>query len=341
MSKFARSKVHNHIINNPMCTFYELEDLSALEKFFNVVSAKGFTNWFNNLFNKASDSISSLRAYPIKQTYMSMFGSTVNSNIKIGKELWNIPSYILVNSGSTPLITIAEYNIPAPTSFIDFEPFTTMQLYIPYMDFIDLPVNEIVGKKLYVKYGIDLPSGTATAFIETLDKNGDRYVLAIKSGKIGVDVAWGRDNSLENTRNILNTAISTTIGIVTTVAGSYASGGALTPIATVGIGATLGKGALSVSQSLQTKYERGGNVGSVASLLAPNSVYLIIKKPKLVPVDETDYAHTYGKPLYESRVLAQVSGFTVVDEIHLTGFPDAMEEEVNEIERLLKEGVHL
>lgn len=339
-SMWSQKKLTNYPIKNAMDNYYALYSYNELKNFFNVISGKGFTNWFANLFNKASDSIGSLRLYPIKSSALG-FLNEHSPSTTIGGQSWEIDTYNI--SSETKMHTIGHYEFPKPESFIDLEPYTQVQLFIPFMEFIELPMNELAGNTLEVQYYVDLPTGTATAYIYIIRKDGAytyRTMIAMKSGKIGVDIAWGKDNSVENSRNVINTALSTAVSLAT----MYATKGASTvaqATVTARAGAELSKGLLSVANSLQTRFERGGTTGSFISLASPTATYLIIKKPKLVPVDEDDYAHTYGKPLYESRVLAQVSGYTVIDEIHLTGLPDALDDEVNEIERLLKEGVHL
>lgn len=330
----GRSKIAILDFSGTVFQKFSVIESSELKQLYKMITGGDFIQWFANLFSEPKSAISSLRGYPIKPEILS-YNDSYQKSIHIAgadRTLKNKPCLNMVYNRE-----IVNYDIPDATSFIDYEPYTQMQLYLPFMDFIDLPVNEVRGKKLRVLYAIDLSTGNCTATIEV-----NNNVIAIKNAKIGVDIAWGSNNNMENTRNIINTALSTAISLTTiglapanptTFAGDTIKG--------IAIGSSASKGALSVMNSFTTKFERGGSAGCISSMLLPNKPYLIIKKPKLVPVDETDYAHTYGKPLYESRVLAQVSGYTVIDEIHLTGLPDALDDEVNEIERLLKEGVHL
>ena len=334
--------IRTGMIRNDMNIFYALKDFQELGKFYKVISGDGFINLVKNLFTKSADAVSSLRAYPVKKNKLG-FGTTLNTRTFMVGDTWDFQSYDF--EATTNAILIGQYSFSNPSSFIDLAPYTSVQLYLPYMDFIDLPVNEILGKYLYVYYGFDLSSGTATAYITTQTTGSgidDRHVIAIKTGKIAVDVAWGKDNSIENTKNIINTAFSTAISITALAVTGGASGASeiAKTTAKIGIGTALSKGA-SVMNSLQIQYTRGGTSGSFGSMYAPTSPYLIIRKPKLVPINEGLYAHTYGLPLYESRWLYQLTGFTIVDQIHLEGFNTALDEEVNEIERLLKTGVHL
>lgn len=325
--------------DNAFSTYVLLKDKSAMTELFKVISGKGFFEWLSNLFNRASDSIGSIRIYPMIRSKLRDFNTSLTfSVLKMGGKDWMVKHH--THNVQNYRYEVGKKVFAEANSFIQFEPYTQISLHLPFLDFIDLPVNELRGKTMYVYYTFDYASGTATAFIE-VQSNTDRYILATKTGKVGVDVAWGKDNSVENSRNIINTAISTAISLATIYATKGTSAVAQ-GVAGARAGAEVGKSLLSIANSTQTRFERGGTVGSYGSIAFDNfKPYLIIKRPKLVPVDETEYARIYGKPLYESRVLAQVSGFTIVDDIHLENLGEATEPEMREIEMLLKQGVHL
>lgn len=198
-------------------------------------------------------------------------------------------------------------------------------------------INEIRGKTIEVLYTIDFTTGVATAYVQT--SLGYRTLIAVKSGKIGIDVPWGVNNNLENTKNVINTAISTAIQLTAISATGGTSEVALMAKG-VSKGVALSKSALSIANSLQLRYERGGTAGSLSNIVMPNHPYLLLKTQNMVDVNDEEYAHTYGKPLYKERVLSTLKGYTVVDEIHLEQLPNATQSEIDEIESLLKRGVH-
>lgn len=337
MSLNVKNYIKGFLINNEMDTYYCLYSNRSLSQFFTTISGGDFTSWFENLFNKASDTIGSLRAYPISYINLGFLGDS--GTLRAGGHLWDIDNHPLDSLKKIYKHTIGRYTFPNASSFIDFSPYTQVQVFIPYMEFVELPINELVGRTLTIEYYVDLASGIAIAYFVTT-KNNESHVISIKTGKIGVDIAWGKDNSVENSRNIINTALSTATSLTLMNATKGASVVAKAT-ASARMGAEASKGALSILNSTQTRYERGGSSGCFAYLSSPNSVYMIIKKPKLAQVNEDEYAHTYGKPLYKDYELRYLSGFTIVDQIHLTGFDTALDEEVNEIESLLKSGVHL
>lgn len=325
------NKNHTYGIQNIFCK-YDFIRVEQLGGIYDVLTSNGLWNKVKNWFTHSDEAVTSMRVYPISLAIMQQF--PLLQGIKLAGQVFNDVYIYPINPIITKQIGVT-YTLPNAETFVDLQPHTQIQLYLPFIDFIDLPVNEIIGNQMRIYYVFDFSSGTATAYVE-ITKNGVPYVLATKTAKIGVDVPYGKTNSAENLKNIVNTAISTAISLYT-IGGSNMS----ETLKTVGKVATISKATLSVANSLDVRYQRGGLAGSVGGLTAPTHPYLIIKKQKLVPVDEEMYAHTYGKPLYESRVLSQIHGFTILDEIHLTGFGTATDSEITEIERLLKTGVIL
>lgn len=309
----------NGILMNTEFNKLGLIKKGSLTPLYNALSGKGFANFFKNWFNSPMDALTSLRVYPINFDSISKGGQYLF--MYIGNEQYNVP-YFKLDKLENKLIGEFEYQ---PEYFTDLEPYASVQCYIPYMNFIDLPISEIANKLLVVRYAIDFTTGFATVNFE-VNSGSHRYLIASKSSQIGIDIPYGKTNVSEIIKNAISTVASDTIGLI-------ASGGA-----SVG---SAGKDAVSLVNQSVVKYQRGGNISTMISTIMPLRPYIIITKPKLVPVDETVYAHTYGKPLYETRVLSTMRGFTIVDDIHLENFPTATSGELDEIERLLKSGVHL
>lgn len=338
MSKYAKS--NTQLFRNQ---FSSLIQVLNLQELYDVITSKGFTNWWKNLFSKSSESIASLRYYPIARNKLLNKGITSEdyANAIIGGSTWEISNRYFLGHNRT--FEVGRYKFDNPSSFTDFEPYSQCQLYLPYIGYIDLPLNEILGKQIRVWYDIDFSTGMATAYVNgQYDKGSShpQYLLAQKSAKIGIDVPWGSTNSAENTRNVVSTAIATAVEIASIVATKGASE-FLTATKGIATGVALSKATLSITNSMQLKYARGGACGSLSNLVMPNEPFILIKKQKLVDIDEEDFAHQYGKPLYQSRTLSSLRGYTIVDDIHLENLPNATRDEYMEIEQLLKTGVHL
>lgn len=280
-----------------------------------------------HLFEKPTDYISSIRAYPFNLTEV-VASSTAVSEIKVG------PGITLTNVTGTRLDLplraklISTYTLSRYfNNFLDFNPYTKITAWLPYCGYIDLNANEVMGKQLKFYYSFDLDTGKCVAYIEA-----SGTVIASKSGVCGVDLPLGETNAREVANNIVLSGLNTAVGALTNVA----SGGS----SVVGLHGGLVKSILQQAQTNQVKgsTEAGGG-GAYTMLAAPQSIYLIIQRPKVVNV--TNYNELYGKPCGQSYLLSTLTGFTKVDSVHLTGFNMATDQEVAEIERLMKEGIHL
>lgn len=328
--------------SNSFNRFYVM-DFDNVKKLSQIMSGQDFISKIAGLFTKPSDYVTSIRKYPF--TLSKVLATRENDYLVLGGYKWDSSKSPVgkVNTFSfSSTYLIAYFSIPKATNFYELAPYTSMQLFIPYFDFITLDVNEINGKFLQVSIGIDFSTGYGTVYLETKDDNGVTHLIASKSAKVGADVSWGATNNAERLRDIATTIASTAISIYSLGAGASVSGKeSAKALAKVGSAVALGKGATSIVNQMQLRYERGGVADGFGKGCSPNTPYVIIKKPKMVEVDETEFAHAYGIPLYESRTLSTVHGFTVVDEIHLENFGTATSEEITEIEQLLKTGVHL
>ena len=73
-------------------------------------------------------------------------------------------------------------------------------------------------------------------------------------------------------------------------------------------------------------------------MMAVQVPYIIVTRPKqALPSGQNAME---GYPSYITRELGSLSGYTEVADIHLTGIP-CTQQELDEIERLLGEGVYL
>lgn len=345
-------------LNNEFNYYYAV-DKTNLNKLMGVLSSNDISSFFKNLFNKSADCINSIKLYPFShQNLFSIFRETnsffqpdtyypaTGEKIKIGDKQYNVYGFPISNSKVYKSYFFKKFSSLGLknsdfTSFIDLSPYAEYQLYIPYIGIIDLSSTELFHKddlhKPYlnsfdVKVSLDLSSGYMTAYIVNMDGG----IVATKTSKVAIDIPFGGDNATDMAKNVVSSVLSTAIGIKAgTIALSKRN-----KLASVAIGKTISSGAESIINSLEHKFERGGNAGNESLLFDYNKMYMIVTKPVLTPINEEEYAHTYGKPLFEERTLSTLKGFTIIDDVHLTGFESALDGELEEIETLLKTGVH-
>ena len=111
-------------------------------------------------------------------------------------------------------------------------------------------------------------------------------------------------------------------------------------LATKGLSMAVTSGVDAVFGS-QIRYTRGSMTGGNDMCASPTSIYAVITRPNPIPIVDADYNHVKGKPLGDIKVLSTLRGFTIIDQIHLHDFPNALEEEMKEIETLMHSGIEL
>lgn len=266
----------------------------------------------------------------------------VDSNIttiKIGTKDYTLTDTFRYPQHYPERIVVADFDMPNAISFLDYSPYKTYEIYIPYCGFVTLSGENILGKEIKVFYLVNYEDGTANAYIYNVS---DNVVLYSAQCVLGVKVALSSSNALElsnqKTALGLNTGINL-IGSALTIGGGFASGN---PLA---IGGGILKGTSTLGNAISSfnqMYDLGkvGITSPTAGLSSIQKVFLRITKTNLIGYD-ADYFRLKGRPLNQYRKLSDLSGFTVVNDVHVEYLPNATLTEVNEIERLLTNGVIL
>ncbi len=68
-------------------------------------------------------------------------------------------------------------------SFLDYQPFTKMELYVPFCGTIQINPADILNRKLNVQLVVDFTTGTATGFVMS-----DNLVIETVNGNVAIDI---------------------------------------------------------------------------------------------------------------------------------------------------------
>ena len=234
-------------------------------------------------------------------------------------------------SVSMPKITSQYITVPCGTlnvneywgAYLDYSPYTKLEIYLPYIGIQTLDADDIMGRSITVTYNIDVLSGACVAMLTCGDS-----VLYSFAGSCSTSVPiTGRDWT-----NVINGVI----GIATGAAGvaiAGATGGA--SVAAGDAGHLLGSTINTIS-SIKPTVQKSGTMASASGMLGIQRPYLILTRPRqALPEDQNMYT---GYPSYITQTLGTVSGYTIVEDVHLDGVPCTADEH-DEIMSLLKEGV--
>lgn len=345
---------------------------SNFDRFIRDLIETNVAEWFENKFTgDPFEFIYSLRLYPFDVKNITHLGSSDYGTIKVGSQVMsdiegNINGYNMGDKAST--YARFKYGgisfIKDSYTFLDYEPYTKIELYLPYLGFINLQTNLVVGHDIEVHYAIDYHNGACTAFIFRVVQDylgrDSLELLQTFDGKIGIDFPLSRANQNQIYDNIFATGIQLAAGLIT---GGVSSGAALAMSSVLASGGPeytmasykhditsaerKGMHAISTASNFVgsvisysvpvTKGQYSGNF-TPSTLPNPNLLYAIVTKPDAyIP---SNFNHTNGRPLMQTKTLGDLHGYTVVDSVHLENF-ECTADELSQIEKALTGGVIL
>ncbi len=204
-------------------------------------------------------------------------------------------------------------------SYLDYNPYTKVSVYLPFIGTHALNVDDIMGKTISLKYNIDVLSGACVANIQC-----GGSVLYSFTGSCSATIPLSGSSYTNMINGIL--------GIATSIGATVATGGAAAPVAATSI---VG----SAMSSLKTDVSRTGNVTGMAGIMGVKSAYLIMEVPRIcIPKNQDKYI---GYPTYVTKKVGDLSGYCVFEDIKVRGNSHATIGEIEEIESIMKEGVYL
>lgn len=210
-------------------------------------------------------------------------------------------------------------------SFLDYTD-TKISIFLPFIGFREIAATDVMGASISVTYNVDCLTGSCVAFV----KHSERGVLYAYNGSCIANIPLTGANFSGAVQNAVS-AVASGAGIIA----GMASGAA--PIAAMGAVGLLTTAA-NVAINSKPTIQRSGNIGGAAGLLSGKRPFVVIERPNYsVP----DFISNYqGYTCNKTAKLSDVSGFTMVESVHLDGI-NATTGELTEIEALLKQGVIL
>ena len=218
--------------------------------------------------------------------------------------------YISFDAGT---ITVPQYS----NSYLDYAPYTTISIYLPYVGLRKIPTDLVMGKVLGVKYRIDIFTGACCVYITV----GGSVILQF-TGNCAQQIPFTSSNWTQ--------AITTMISMI----GSGVMAVANPATASLSVAGMANSAVNGLHADIETGGANGGNVG----FLGVQKPYIIIQRPKqCIPANQNTFT---GYPSYITATLGDLKGYTEVDKIILENI-NATENELNELESLLKGGVYV
>lgn len=224
-------------------------------------------------------------------------------------------------------------------SYLDYAPYTSIGIYLPYIGFKNLDVSKCMGKKINVTYGVDFAQGIATAYIAYY-QDGNKQVFAEYSGQMGIPIKVTGKNTtaVENAVKDAAFAVGGFALAAISVLAAPATGGA----SLIGTAGAVGAGVNAIGSTInattiQPDTVSIGNAGAENWLISPQGCYIFIQRPRTATPE--NFKTTNGWATRYTGTVSEFTGYlecsTVINTVSATA------EEKNQITNLLKQGVYI
>ena len=178
-------------------------------------------------------------------------------------------------------------------NFLDYEPYTTAQLYIPYIGVVPVSTAEFMGHKISVKMIVDYTTGAGTAIVFK-----DDIPFIYRNGVVGITIPMTGTDSASYASTVIGNVVNGAMGIASATATDNMSG--------------LVNSANQMYSGFATpvQYQSASASSPSVATWQPQKCYFIIDRPILnVP---NNYGRTVGYACEITGKLSDFKGFTVV-----------------------------
>ena len=286
----------------------------GLKNFLSKVYTTDFWQyWANTMFNPMEGIISCLYL-PIN--YGLINGANTNSVHVSNAELQTGEGkvkilYNYTYDTSTGVLPVEEYF----GSFLDYAPYTSAELYLPFYGTVPINIDSIMGGSIKVQYRINLVTGTFSVFVICVDRFGVQTILQY-AGSCGMSIPIVSGNNGAQNR------------ITDLVQG----------IANVALGNYVGAGMNAVNALTEKGYVyTNSKISGSAGYDGVKDVFLTITRPVLSNPEK--YSEIKQRPADMFVKLSELSGEYSIEkqnlDIHDKNITD---EEIAEIENILQGG---
>lgn len=296
------------------------DDLNALGSY---LWNSTFLNDIKLLFSNPMEAIVSCKMFPFSVTGHDPSGVGGMTSIKLGNVDTPVTGNPILSSYNNKFnlgsYTVTEYY----GDFLDYSPYTSVEIYLPYIGFRRLDPSQIMQKTISVSYIVDLSTGVCTASVY----NGIQMILSA-DGNMGADVLISGSNASQFLANITASVAASVVGFkgLSMAAGAIAQAGLF----------------VSSAQNIASNklhVEKTGTIDSLNNFYLPNKCFIVYNRPyRYTP---TNFSKFFGRPSSATSLLKDLTGYTECGNVILNGIPDATEDEKKEIKTLLESGVIL
>lgn len=288
---------------------------------------KNVTDWFNDiqgLYNNLSEAVLGIKYFPCSSSWLYDVDPGQPPTITIGRYSTTFQATQIKSNAK--LTKIGSYGIyERYKNFLDYTA-TRIELFLPYMGWVELPTQKVMGTKIIVYFGVDMATTQGMYVIKS-----DGMIVFQSTFNFGITIPITLSSSVEEVKSAVNTGVS-----LASSALSVAMASTVSPVA---------GGMLAVS-SAQNLIPQGYDSLHMIGNATANSGQLGGKRcaiclTRSIPKQPGLYGSRIGFCYNKKKQLAQLSGFTVIENPRIDSTGYATEQEVEEIYTLMRKGIIL
>lgn len=292
---------------------------------------KTFLDNVSRLWENPAEYIVDITYYPLRPETLGMTGA--QEQIIVGNINSEVTGLVFPDSGNR-FHYMGLYHIsPYYNSYLDYEPYTSISIYLPYIGVRSLDSSRVTGHTLNVGYTFDFNTRQVTAH---LGLDGDGFgdlgnALDSFTGSFGVAFPLSGSQANQVALNVLQSTTQ-----IVTSAGAIAGGVATGNVAEI-YGGAVGIGSRFLGGK-SIKPESMGTLTPTAGLYAPQIPYLIINRP--IAALPSKWVEDMGYSAGYSGKVSSFTGYLQALQVELNTTANMTEQEQQEITNLLLGGIY-
>ncbi len=251
-------------------------------------------NALKKIFADPVDAILGCSIFPVAMPRSENPETIIFGNIDSG-----ISAYVVSEQYTTRDLGTIEID-EMYNSYLDYAPYTKVQIFLPYIGMKTLNTDEVMGKTLGVVYSIDLLSGGCVAHV---------YI----ESQLMYEFGGTCNTQIPLTARDYTATVQGLLGIL---GGSVAAGVAAfaLPEAIPAVAGAAGLvGGLAMNAAKQTvaskpTVEHASGIGGSTGIMSSQKAYVLIERPRLCHPENQE--HFTGYPGFLYRTVNELEGFT-------------------------------
>lgn len=241
-----------------------------------------------------------------------------------------VGQFVTLNGGS---YTIAHYW----GNYLDYAPYTKVQIHIPYCGTHELDVDMVMNSTLTLSYEIDLLSGSMVAQLSISKPNDLNNQPDAIEGKVIETYTGNVFTQIPIANTDYRQMIASVLGIASSAVSSIASSNPL----------PLTSGIANAVTNSKTTVTKNGSISNNYGYMSHQDAFLIISRPCLTmgSTERTKFHDWMGFPSNMVKTVGQFSGVLTIQKGTFWGgdnskpFTSITDEEKKELEQIMEGGI--